>query len=86
LAVSEQSLHSIKAFSFSYPAHPIWHVGRRWARGWEGTHPGQLTPTDRKDITHHMPFCSAIKTQGREEEGGMFVVMMFVLPSKCYEC
>ncbi|XP_074989722.1 LOW QUALITY PROTEIN: tubulin alpha-8 chain-like [Calonectris borealis] len=38
-------------------------------RSWEGTQPGQLTPTDQMDIPYHMTSCSAIKLGG-EVDGG----------------
>jgi len=31
-----------------------------------------------------MPLCSVIKTEGKEEDAGAFVVRMFVFPSNCY--
>ena len=38
-------------------------------RGWEGTQPGQLTPTDQRDIPDHVVSCSAYKAGGRRRRG-----------------
>jgi len=32
----------------------------------------QLTQTDQRHIPYHMVLCSAIKAQGKEEEGRLF--------------
>jgi len=37
---------------------------------WEGTRPGQLTPSDQRDIPCHMVSCSAYKVDGGEEGRG----------------
>lgn len=50
-------LNLVKAFSASHPAPPQ-QVGCGWARGWEGTEPGQLA---RMDIPYHITSCSANK-------------------------
>lgn len=76
-AVAEQCLHSPGACSASVPrTHTAGRLG--WAAGWEGTKPAQLTQTD---APYYMMSRSAIKTQGKQEERGMFVVMAFVFPS-----
>lgn len=46
-------------------------------RSWEGTESGQLTPTDSRDILHHIMSNSAYNT-GRGGEGD-FGVTVFVL-------
>ena len=38
-------------------------------RSWEGTQPGQLTPTDQRDIPYHI-MCSAVKAGGGRRKGG----------------
>ena len=48
------------------------------------TQPGQLTPTDQRDLPDHMTQCSAIKAGGKKEEEGTFGVTAFVFPSNCY--
>ena len=35
----------------------------------QGTQPGQLTPTDQRDIPDHMASCSAYKAGGRRKRG-----------------
>ena len=49
-------------------------------KSWEGTQPGQLTPTDPRGIPDHRMSCLAIKAGGRRKEG-IFGVMAFVFPS-----
>ena len=49
---------------------PCQRVGWGCTRSWEGTQPGQLTPTDQTDIPYHMASCSAIKSWGKKKEGG----------------
>ena len=40
-------------------------------RSWEGTQPGQLTPTDQRDIPHHMTYCAQhVKLEEEEGKGG----------------
>lgn len=39
-------------------------------RMWEETQPGQVTPTDQRDIPCHMAPCSAYKTGGRRRKKG----------------
>lgn len=39
-------------------------------RSWERTQPGQLTPSDLKDISFHMTSCSSINIGGKKEEWG----------------
>ena len=53
-------------------------------RSWEGTQPGQLTPTDQRDIPYRMASCSAYKAGRRRRKGGTFGVMSFVFPSNRY--
>ena len=43
------------------------------ARVWEGTQPGQPTPTDQRDIPHHMTLWSALKLG----EWGVFFKVSF---------
>jgi len=60
---------------------------------WKGTQPGQLTPANQRDISHHVMLWSAIKAEGKRRgrggEGGemdtvTFSVMAFVFPSNRY--
>jgi len=51
---------------------------------WEGTWPGQLTPTDQRDIPCHMLSYSAYKVGERRRKRGLFGVIAFVFPSNCY--
>ena len=46
--------------------------GASWGstRSWEGTQPGQLAPTDQRDIPHHTASCSAITPGERRRKGG----------------
>lgn len=61
-------LNLVKAFSASHPAPPQ-QVGCGWARGWEGTEPGQLA---RMDIPYHITSCSANKNwDKRRSVGGL---------------
>ena len=62
------------------------HQQEGWGctRTWEGTQLGQLTPTDQRDIPHHMASCSAYKAGGRRRKGGTFGVMAFVFPIHRY--
>jgi len=55
-------------------------------RGWEGTQPGQLTPTDQRDIPYHITSRSAIKAGGKKEERRTFMIVAFVLPNNHYAC
>jgi len=41
---------------------------------------------DQRDIPYHMILYSAIKAQGKEVEGGSFMVMAFVFSSNGYVC
>ena len=59
-------------------------VGWGCTRSWEGTQPGQLTPTDQRDIPYHMTSCSAYKARGRRRKWGMFGVMVFVFTGNHY--
>lgn len=47
-----------------------------WARSWEWTQVGQLTPTSWREITYYVMPWSAIKVQGKEEEREMFPAMI----------
>lgn len=38
-----------------------------WARHWEGTQPGWVTPTIQRDIPDHMS-CSTINAEGKKEQ------------------
>jgi len=49
---------------------PLQGAGWGYTRGWEGTRPGELTPTDQRDIPCHMASCSACKAEGKKEERG----------------
>lgn len=53
LAISKQTLHSIKGFSLSL-SDPLstQQIRCGWTIGREGTKLGQLTPTDLRDIPH----------------------------------
>lgn len=41
-----------------------------------------MTPSDQRDIPQPMVLCSAIKAQGKEDKGGLFVVTAFAFPRK----
>lgn len=45
-------------------------VGWVCARSWEGTQPGQPTPTDQRDIRDHVVSPPAIKAEGWKFHGG----------------
>jgi len=66
--VAEQCLHRVKAFSASQitPLQTGWECTKSWRR----TQPGQLTPTDQRDILYHMMSHSATKAGGRRRKGG----------------
>ena len=49
---------------------PHQRAGWGGTRSWEGTQPGQLTPTDPREIPHHTTSCSACKAGGRRRKGG----------------
>ena len=80
--IAEQCLHKAKAFSAPHTTTPASSWG--CTRSWEGTQPGQLTPTDRRDIPYHMMSRSAYKAGGRRRQRGTFGVMAFVFPSHRY--
>lgn len=66
-AIAEHYLHYIKAVSVSHTALPVRRLG--CTRSWEGTLPGQLTPTNQRNIPSHLiPSDSAIKAGGKQEE------------------
>lgn len=60
--VAKQCLHSIKAFSISHFASAVYGLGlgKRLGRA----QPGQLIPTDRKDIPYCTISCSTIRLGG----------------------
>jgi len=45
-------------------------VGWGCTRSWEGTQPGQLTPTDQRNIPYHKTSCSTYKAGGRRRKWG----------------
>lgn len=47
---------------------------------------GQLTQSGQQAIPCHMISCSAIKAEGKDKEGGTFVVMVLVFPRSHYMC
>jgi len=47
---------------------------------------GQLAQTGQWDIACHMISCSAVKAEGKGEEGGTFWVMALVFPRSNYLC
>jgi len=53
-------------------------------KSWDGTQPGQLTPADQRDIPYLTMSCSAMESEGKEEDAGTFVVMAFVFPHNHY--
>ena len=69
---------------FNFPTLPLQRVGWDCTRHWEGTQPGQLTPTDQRDIPYQVTLCSAIKAKRKEEEEGALVITAFVFRSNCY--
>ena len=58
--------------------------GWRCTRSREGTQPGQLTPSDQRDIPYYMASCSAYKAGGRRRTGRLFGLMEFVFSSNYY--
>jgi len=73
---------SIKAFSLFHPipTHMSWlEVDRRLRRDIAIT-------ADPSDIPYHMISRSAVKAQGKEEEGRTFVVTVFVFPNNHCAC
>jgi len=58
---------------------PHQQVGWGWARNWERAQLGQLTPADQTDIPDHIMSCSELKGGGKNEEGGMFGVIVSLL-------
>lgn len=56
---AEQSLHGIKDFCASHIALLASRLGVY--KKLEGTHAGQLTRTDQRDILYHMTSCSTYK-------------------------
>ena len=69
---------------FCFSPQPTSEQAEGGTRSWEGTQPGQLTPTDQKDIPDHMTSCLAYKAGGRRRNRGTFGVTTFVFPSHCY--
>ena len=65
---------------FCSPPHQ--RAGWGCTRSWEGTQPGQLTPTAQRDIPYHRTPCSAYKAGGRRRKGGTLGVMAFCLPKQ----
>lgn len=64
-------------------------INWRWARGWEGAKPGQVSSADGGSISCHRTLCSAVKIWG-EGKGEINGFMAFVLPSNhelsLYQC
>lgn len=75
------------AYTVSSKSFPVFlilacqRVGWVYMRSWEVTQPGQMIPTDQRDILYHMTLCSAMKALGKNEEMGTSRVMMLVFPS-----
>lgn len=44
----------------------------------------QVTPTEQRDILYHMMSCLSIELGGKEEEGRILRVVVFVFPSNGY--
>lgn len=82
LTIAEPCLHSIKAFLVSQPAPTVSRLGTHKKMG--GNAVGIIDPIDQGDIPHPMFSCSAMKAEGKKEEGGKFVAMAFVFPSNHY--
>ena len=70
------------SFLLLTPSHQ--QVGWGYTISWEATQPGQLTPTDQRDIPCHMMSCSACKAERRKRKWGTFEVNAFVFPSNHY--
>ena len=49
---------------------PHQRAGWGCTRSWEGTQLGQLTPTDQRDVPHHMASHSAYRAGGRRRKWG----------------
>lgn len=45
-----------------------------------------MIPSDQRDFPQPMVLWSAVKAQGKEEEGGLFAVTAFAFPSKHFAC
>jgi len=56
-----------RPFLFLTPHHQ--RVGWGYTSTWEGTQPGQLTPTDQRGILYHMESCSAYQARGSRKGG-----------------
>jgi len=67
LVIVEWCLERVRDFSAAHPSAPVTRLG--CASSWEGTQLGQLTPTDQRDISHHMMSCPAYKVRGRRRKG-----------------
>ena len=80
LAIAEQCLHSIKAFPVSHTAPQ--QVGWACTRSWEGTQPGQLTPSWPKGYSRPYDTVLSNKNWGKRGGGGRVVCAAFVLPIK----
>ena len=49
---------------------------------WEWTQPGQVTPSDQRDIPYHMTSCSASKAGGKKKKRGNVCGNGVCLPKK----
>lgn len=74
LVITEQCLNNVKMFSTSHTTYQ--QVGWGCTRIWEKIQPGQIIPTDQRDIPLYISYimlcilyisCSATKVAGKEE-------------------
>lgn len=63
--IAEQRIHSQGLFCTTHQ----W-AGRGCTRIWEATEPGQMTPSDLRDIPSHMTSCSAHRAGGQRRKAG----------------
>lgn len=59
-------------------------LGCKWARSWEATQLGQVTPTNQRSMSYYMILCSEVKSGEGKRSVGMFGVIVSAFQGSCY--